>query len=80
MRLPIKSGASNPKGSAFYWVRKPPAWPVEVSRKKALASSCERSELTTTHLAVAQRLLTEDKLPVYGRLGMRCRRKIFDAS
>ena len=80
MRLPIKSGASNPKGSAFYWVRKPPAWPVEVSRKKALASSYKRSELTTSQLTATQRLLIEDKLPVYGRRGRRCRRKIFDAS
>ena len=33
---------------AFYWLRKPPAMPVEVSRKRALASSIERSELRIT--------------------------------
>lgn len=32
----------------FYWLRKPPAMPVEVPRKKALASSIERSELGIT--------------------------------
>ena len=32
----------------FLWVRKPPALPVEVPRKKALASSNERSELLTS--------------------------------
>ena len=31
----------------FYWLGKPPAMPVEVPRKKALASSIERSELLT---------------------------------
>ena len=37
-----------PAGAVVYWVRKPPALPVEVSRKKALALSNERSELLTT--------------------------------
>ena len=32
----------------FLWLRKPPAMPVEVSRKKALASSIERSESRIT--------------------------------
>ena len=32
----------------FHWLRKPPAMPVEVSRKKALASSIERSESRIT--------------------------------
>ena len=31
-----------------FWLRKLPAMPVEVSRKKALASSIERSESRTT--------------------------------
>jgi len=35
----------------FHWLGKPPAMPVEVSRKKALASSIERSELLTSNLA-----------------------------
>jgi len=33
----------------FYWIGKPPALPVEVPRKKALASSNERSELLTAN-------------------------------
>ena len=33
----------------FHWVGKPPALPVEVPRKKALASSIERSELLTAN-------------------------------
>ena len=47
---PVRSSSSElEKGmSPFYWVRKPPALPVEVSRKKALALSNERSELLTT--------------------------------
>ena len=32
-----------------YWIGKPPAQPVEVPRKKALASSIERSELLTAN-------------------------------
>ena len=32
-------------GRFFHWLRKPPALPVEVPRKKALASSPEQSEL-----------------------------------
>ena len=32
----------------LHWLRKPPAMPVEVSRKKALASSIERSESRIT--------------------------------
>ena len=35
----------------FYWLGKPPAVPVEVPRKKALASSTERSELLTKALS-----------------------------
>jgi len=35
------------KHQPFCWLRKPPALPVEVSRKKALASSIERSEPLT---------------------------------
>ena len=34
--------------AGFCWLRKPPAMPVEVSRKKALASSIERSESRIT--------------------------------
>lgn len=48
--------------------------------KKDLASSFERSELITIRPAVTQRILTEDRLPVYGRRGMKCRRKVVDAS
>ena len=33
----------------FHWIGKPPALPVEVPRKKALASSNERSELLTAN-------------------------------
>ena len=36
-----------PASAPFYWLRKPPALPVEVSRKKALASSIEQSEPLT---------------------------------
>ena len=36
------------KDGIFCWLRKPPAMPVEVSRKKALASSIERSESRIT--------------------------------
>ena len=32
-----------------HWIGKPPALPVEVPRKKALASSNERSELLTAN-------------------------------
>ena len=37
------------EGRRFSWVGKPPAVPVEVPRKKALASSIERSELLTAN-------------------------------
>ena len=43
------SQAINRLRRAFYWVGKPPALPVEVPRKKALASSIERSELLTAN-------------------------------
>ena len=33
----------------LFWIGKPPALPVEVPRKKALASSNERSELLTAN-------------------------------
>ena len=36
-------------GELFHWGGKPPALPVEVPRKKALASSIERSELLTAN-------------------------------
>lgn len=46
----------------------------------ALAKSFERSELTSYRVTVTQKSQVEDDLPVYGRQGTRCRRKIFDAS
>ena len=46
----------------------------------ALAKSYERSELTTYQARVTQKSEIEEALPVYGRQGTRCRRKIFDAS
>ena len=36
-------------GVYFHWIGKPPALPVEAPRKKALASSIERSELLTAN-------------------------------
>ena len=36
-----RGSPSSRRTAPFYWGRKPPVWPVEVSRKKALASSCE---------------------------------------
>ena len=53
-RLPrlYQNGSKTPENQGFpgfsYWLRKPPAMPVEVSRKKALASSIEGSESRIT--------------------------------
>ena len=47
-----QNGSKTPENQGFpgfsYWLRKPPAMPVEVSRKKALASSIEGSESRIT--------------------------------
>ena len=59
--------------------KEPPAQLVGFS-SYALAKSYERSELTTYQVTVMQKSQIEDDLPVYGRRGTRCRRKIFDAS
>ena len=51
--------------------------PVEVFRKRALASSIERSELLASNLANLYNEAIEGDLPVYGRRGSQCKRKIF---
>ena len=44
----LRAGFSQ-RNRLLFWVGKPPALPVEVPRKKALASSIERSELLTAN-------------------------------
>ena len=50
----------------FCWLRKPPTMLVEVSRKKAFASSIERSELKIAIQQIPMRTIKR-QMPVYGR-------------
>ena len=57
----------------FYSFRKPPAGPVEVSRKKASASNLKRSGMLPA--SCKRRLPFEPGTPVYRPQGKCCKRK-----